>query len=180
MNKIPQIQTERLIIKELDLSYAGFIFQLLNSPGWLQYIGDRNIHSLDDAGTYLLNGPLKSYKDHGFGLCLVQLREDGIPIGIAGLLKRDYLDCPDLGFAFLPEYEGKGYAFESANSIVKKSKDYLELEMIQAIVLPENQRSIRLLEKLGMEDQGIQNFPGQKVPLKLFQIDLKSKNTPQY
>lgn len=173
MIKFQTIRTERLIIKELNLSDRDFIFQLLNSPGWLAYIGDRGIHSLEDAENYLSKGPLKSYEDHGFGLCLVQLREDGIPIGIAGLLKRDYLDCPDLGFAFLPEYEGKGYAFESANSIVKQSKNYLGLEMIQAIVLPENQRSIRLLEKLGMEDQGIQGFPGQEVPLKLFQIDLK-------
>ena len=172
MIKFQTIRTERLIIKELNLSDRDFIFQLLNSPGWLAYIGDRGIHSLEDAENYLSKGPLKSYEDHGFGLCLVQLREDGIPIGIAGLLKRDYLDCPDLGFAFLPEYEGKGYAFESANSIVKQSKNYLGLEMIQAIVLPENQRSIRLLEKLGMEDQGIQGFPGQEVPLKLFQIDL--------
>jgi len=172
MNKIPQIQTERVIIKELDLSYADFIFQLLNSPGWLQYIGDRNIHSLEDAGNYLLNGPLKSYKDHGFGLCLVQLREDGIPIGIAGLLKRDYLDCPDLGYAFLPEYEGKGYAFESANAIIQQSKEYLGLERIQAIVLPENERSIHLLEKLGMKDQGMHEFPGQKSVLRLFQMDL--------
>jgi [ribosomal protein S5]-alanine N-acetyltransferase len=172
MNKIPQIQTERVIIKELDLSYDGFIFQLLNSPGWLQYIGDKNIHSLEDARNYLLNGPLKSYKDHGFGLCLVQLREDGIPIGIAGLLKRDYLDCPDLGYAFLPEYEGKGYAFESANAIVEQSKQNLGLERIQAIVLPENQRSIHLLLKLGMKDQGLHEFPGQKSVLRLFQIDL--------
>jgi [ribosomal protein S5]-alanine N-acetyltransferase len=172
MNKIPQIQTERLIIKALDLSHEGFIFQLLNSPGWLQYIGDRNIHSLDDARNYLQNGPLKSYKDNGFGLCLVQLREEGIPIGIAGLLKRDYLDCPDMGFAFLPEYEGKGYAFESANAIVKQSKQNLGMERIQAIVLPENQRSIHLLEKLGMKDQGMHMFPGQKSVLRLFQIDL--------
>jgi [ribosomal protein S5]-alanine N-acetyltransferase len=172
MKKIPQIQTERVIIQELELSYAGFIFQLLNSPGWLQYIGDKNIHSLEDARNYILNGPLKSYKDHGFGLCLVQLREDGIPIGIAGLLKRDYLDCPDLGYAFLPEYEGKGFAFESANAIVEQSKQNLGLERIQAIVLPENQRSIHLLLKLGMKDQGLHEFPGQKSVLRLFQIDL--------
>jgi ribosomal-protein-alanine N-acetyltransferase len=170
MNKIPQIQTERLIIKALDLSNADFIFQLLNSEGWLRFIGDRNIRSLEDAKNYLLEGPIKSYKNHGFGLFLVQL--EGVPIGIAGLLKRDYLDWPDLGFAFLPEYEGKGYAFESSQAIIKQSSLHLNLDRIVAIVLPENQRSIRLLEKLGMKDQGIRDFPGQKSELRLFQMDI--------
>lgn len=173
MIKFQTIRTERLIIKELNLSDRDFIFQLLNSPGWLAYIGDRGIHSLEDAENYLSKGPLKSYEDNGFGLYLVQLWEKSNPIGIAGLLQRDYLQYPDLGFAFLPEYEGKGYAFESTNAIVNHSKIFLGLEKLLAIVLPENQRSIRLLEKLGMEDQGIQGFPGQEVPLKLFQIDLK-------
>lgn len=172
MNKIPPIQTERLIIKELDLNDADFIFKLLNSPGWLQFIGDRNIHSLEDAKNYLLNGPMKSYKKHGFGLYLVQLLKEGIPIGIAGLLKRDYLNGPDLGFAFLPEFEGKGYAFESSDAIMKQSKVILGLERIQAVVLPENQRSIRLLEKLGMKDPGNHQFPGQESEFKLYEIDL--------
>jgi [ribosomal protein S5]-alanine N-acetyltransferase len=172
MSKFQTIRTKRLIIKELNLSDRNFIFQLLNSPGWLRYIGDRGIHSLEDADNYLLKGPLKSYEDNGFGLYLVQLWEQSNPIGIAGLLQRDYLQYPDLGFAFLPEYESKGYAFESTHAIVNHSKVFLGLEKLQAIVLPENQRSIRLLEKLGMKDQGMHEFPGQKSVLRLFQMDL--------
>ena len=157
---------------ELDLGDAHFIFQLLNSPGWLAYIGDRNIRSVEDAGQYLLKGPLRSYKENGFGLYLVQLKETGDPVGIGGLLKRDYLKYPDLGFAFLPEFEGMGFAFESTKAIVNHSRDVLKIKCLQAIVLPENQRSIRLLEKLEMKDQGIHLFPGQEVSLMLFQLEL--------
>lgn len=170
MKKSEILRTERLIIKELDLGDAHFIFQLLNSPGWLAYIGDKNIRTVEDAENYLLKGPMKSYQENGFGLYLVQLMEGGNPLGIAGLLKRDYLKYPDLGFAFLPEYEGQGFAFESTKAIVNHSRDVLKIECLHAIVLPENQRSIRLLEKLGMKDQGVHFFSGQDVPLRLFQL----------
>lgn len=171
MKKPEILRTERLIIMELDLADADFIFQLLNSPGWLAYIGDRNIRSVEDARQYLLKGPLKSYKENGFGLYLVQLKETGNPLGIAGLLKRDYLKYPDMGFAFLPEHEGRGFAFESTKAIVDHSRDVLKIECLQAIVLPENHRSIRLLEKLEMKDKGMHLFSGQDNPLKLFQRD---------
>ncbi|MFD2202451.1 GNAT family N-acetyltransferase [Shivajiella indica] len=172
------IQTERMIIRELTLRDADFIFQLLNTPGWLKYIGDRGINSIEDAKNYLLEGPLKSYSKNGFGLYLVLMRNGLQKLGIAGLLKREYLPFPDIGFAFLPEFEGKGFAFECSKAILGYSKVKLGLDKIQAIVLPKNNRSIRLLEKLGMEDQGLFLFPGQNDQLRLFQIDLE-KNAPQ-
>src|SRR5258706_8494910 len=98
------IETERLILRQFIANDAGFIFKLLNSPDWLKYIGDRNIKSVQDAEAYLVNGPLKSYETNGYGLSLVSLKENGVAIGACGLLKRDFLDHPDIDFAFLPGY----------------------------------------------------------------------------
>src|SRR5688500_10193973 len=98
------ILSHRLILRQLELSDAPFIITLLNTPGWLQYIGDRYVKTIEDAEGYITNGPAKSYRDNGFGLLLVVERESGIPVGTCGLLKRKNLDHPDLGFAFLPEY----------------------------------------------------------------------------
>ncbi len=97
---------------------SQFIFELLNSPTWLKYIGDRDIKNLDDAQNYIINGPIKSYEIHGFGLYKVALKNNDTPIGICGLLKREGLEDNDIGFAFLPEYEEKGYAYESAKAIL--------------------------------------------------------------
>ena len=105
------LETERLTLSEQTEDDASFICELMKSEGWLKYIGDRNIKSVEDARNYIVNGAMKSYRESGFGFYLVRLRESSIPIGISGLVKRDTLEYPDVGFAFLPEYEGKGYGF---------------------------------------------------------------------
>lgn len=144
------LETERLLIRQLTTDDAAFIIELVNSPGWLTYIGDRHIKTEEEAKTYLLNGPLASYETHGFGLYLVELKGDQTPIGLCGLLKRDTLENPDIGFALLPASMGKGYAFEMARATVSFATDTLNLPVISAIVLPTNEASIKLLEKLGM------------------------------
>lgn len=142
--------TERLLIRELSVHDAPFIFRLVNSPSWLRYIGDRNVKSEEDAKKYLKNGPLKSYDDNGFGLYLVSLRADQTPVGMCGLIKRPDFDSPDIGFAFLPEYEGKGYGFESASVVLDYCKTEFQLKRILGITLEANKSSVRLLEKLGL------------------------------
>jgi RimJ/RimL family protein N-acetyltransferase len=144
------LETDRLTLRELAFDDSSFILELVNTPGWLTYIGDRNIKNNEQAKEYLKNGPLKSYAQHQFGLWLVTRKQDGEKLGICGLLKRDYLDQPDLGFAFLPEFTGQGYAQESANATVAYARGRLKITGISAIVLPENKRSIHLLEKIGM------------------------------
>jgi RimJ/RimL family protein N-acetyltransferase len=146
----PILETERLILREFTTDDADFIVQLVNSPGWLQYIGDRNIKTAEQAKDYLQNGPLKSYALNGFGLSMVELKENGKPIGMCGIIKRDYLECPDIGFAFLPEFTGQGLAFEIASATMEYSRSVLHLPTIQAITVPQNKPSIRLLEKIGM------------------------------
>ena len=142
--------TERLIIRELSVSDSPFILELVNTPTWLKFIGDRGVKNLDDAKSYLKKGPLKSYDDNGFGLYWVGLRDSNVPIGMCGLIKRADFDSPDIGFAFLPEYEGKGYGYESASAVLDYCKTEFQVKRIIGITLEANTASVRLLEKLGL------------------------------
>jgi RimJ/RimL family protein N-acetyltransferase len=162
------LETERLILREFTLNDVDFIIELLNSPGWLQFIGDRNVRTKEDAVNYLTNGPMKSYAKNGFGLSLVQKKDDGTAIGMCGIIRRDNLDCPDIGFAFLPEYSGRGYAFEIANATLDYARGKLGLPTICAITLKENVRSIRLLEKLGLQFVKTFRFENTEEDLQLY------------
>lgn len=144
------IQTDRLVLRWLSLEDAEFIYELVNDPEWIRYIGDRGVRSLEDARTYLLQGPIAMYSRVGFGLYRVELRESRVPIGICGLLKRDSLEDVDVGFAFLPHFRSRGYAREAAQATLEYGARQLRLSRIVAIVSPENHASIRLLQKLGL------------------------------
>ena len=162
------LETERLTLRRLYIEDAGFILKLLNSPGWLEFIGDRNVKTIAAAEAYILSGPVKSYEENGFGLSLVSLKDGGNPIGACGLLKRDYLDHPDIGFAFLTEYMGQGYGYESAKAIMEYAKKELNLKNILAFTVPNNIASIKLLEKLGFRFDKTFNMPGEDEELLLF------------
>ena len=166
------LETERLKLRECMLSDADFIIKLVNSPGWLKYIGDRNIHNHDQAFVYLENGPLKSYKENGYGLCIVETKKAQTSIGLCGLIKRDYLIHPDIGFAYLPEFMGLGYAYEMATALVDYAQYKLSIDTIQAIVLEENQRSIHLLEKIGMKFLKPIVLPNDETELLLYQLSV--------
>src|SRR6478736_8102385 len=112
------LETERLQLRQFEIDDAEFIVELVNTPGWLKFIGDRNIKTTEDAIRYLQNGPMKSYQENGFGLSLVEEKGNRKSIGMCGILKRDSLENPDIGFALLPEFVGKGYAFEIALATV--------------------------------------------------------------
>ena len=144
------LRTPRLLLREFESGDMHFILRLLNSPGWLAFIGDRNVHTAEDAHDYLANGPQKSYAQNGFGLWAVEETASGELTGMCGLIRRDTLEDVDIGFAFLPEYEGKGFAFEAASATLVFAKSTLQLPRVVAITVPGNRRSIRLLEKTGM------------------------------
>ncbi len=162
------LETERLLLREFNLMDTAFIIELVNSPGWLTYIGDRNIKTTEQAVAYLQNGPIKSYTQNGFGLYMVELKAGAVPIGMCGILKRDTLDNPDIGFAFLPAYTGRGYAFESATAIMVFAKEVLQLPGIAAITVPENKPSIKLLEKIGLKLIKPIQFAGSEETLLLY------------
>lgn len=144
------IETERLFLRQYTLKDAAFIYKLMNSDGWLQNIGQRNIHTVADAEAYMIKNYISSYEKNGYGPFLVILKENGKSIGSAGLYKRENLDHPDVGFAFLPEYFNKGYAFEAANAVMHFASEELKIKTIVGITLPKNLPSIKLLEKLGL------------------------------
>jgi RimJ/RimL family protein N-acetyltransferase len=160
-------QTPRLLLRELTTEDAPFIFKLVNEPSWLQFIGDKGVRTIEDAVQYILNGPVKSYTANGFGLWLVELKEESIPIGMCGLIKRPTLEGVDIGFAYLPAYSGPGYAYEAATATLEYAKHTLALKHILAITNPDNSRSIKLLEKLGLQFKQLLTLPGETTPVVL-------------
>ena len=165
------LETERLEISLLTKEDAPFILELLNSPGWLTYIGDRGVKDLKDAEQYLLNGPMKSYQDHGFGLYLLSINKNRTPIGLCGLLKRDNLDDPDIGYALLPGFSGYGYAFEAAKAIRDYAFKQLEYPKLLAFTTKNNDRSVKLLDKLGFQYKEVYRMPGDEEELALFELN---------
>jgi RimJ/RimL family protein N-acetyltransferase len=165
------METERLILRKVSLDDAEFILELLNEPSFLQYIGDKGVRNLDDARQYVLNGPVASYEKNGFGLYLVVLKDDGTPIGISGLVKRDTLPDPDIGFAFLPAYWSKGYALESAAAVMNYARDVLGLDRVLAITNPDNEASEKLLGKIGLRFERMTKLSEDADQVKLFTSD---------
>jgi ribosomal-protein-alanine N-acetyltransferase len=153
-------ETPRLKVRPLTEGDLDFLVELLNTPGFLRHIGDREVRTRGDALRYLQVGPQASYARHGHGLYAVDLKDTMQPIGMCGLLKRDALDAPDIGYAFLPQHEGRGYAHEAAAATLRHAREVLGLPRVLAVVSPGNARSIRLLEKLGLRLAGQLKLPG--------------------
>lgn len=145
------LETARLALREFDEQDTAFIIKLVNSPGWLQYIGNKHIHTEAAALQYIINGPQKSYAANGFGLYLAETRAGNEPIGMCGLIRREGLQHVDIGFALLPEHTGKGYALEMARATLLFANNNLGIKKLAAITTYDNQNSIRLLGKLGFQ-----------------------------
>lgn len=161
-------ETQRLLLRQLQLDDAAFILGLLNEPSFLENIGDKGVRNLEAARQYLLNGPMASYEQHGFGLYAVVLRETLVPIGICGLIKRAGLADPDIGYAFLPQFWSQGYAIEAATAVLAFAKETLGIQRIVAITAPNNDASIRVLNKLGFTFAEMVRLPGAATESRLF------------
>jgi RimJ/RimL family protein N-acetyltransferase len=144
-----ELRTSRLLLRELRGADAPFILQLLNDPDFLRYIGDRNVRTLEQAQAYIVNGPLKSYSEFGYGLLLTLLRSSDTPLGLCGLVQRDYLPDPDIGFAFLPQFRAQGFCTEASLAVLNDATANRKFKRIAAIVQPDNAASLGLLKKLG-------------------------------
>ncbi len=165
------LKTDRLIISKLTVNNAAFILELLNDAAFLRFIGDRGVKSLEDARNYIETGPLASYAQYGFGLYLTSLKHDGVPIGMCGLLKRDSLDNVDIGYAFLPQFRGQGYALEAATAVTQYAQNTLKLNRIVAITTPDNMKSIKLLGKLGFYFDRMVRLSAEGAESNLFVLD---------
>lgn len=166
------IETERLNLRRLTADDAEFILELLNEPSFIRNIGDRGVRTIADARQYILNGPVASYERFGFGLYLVELKESGAPVGICGLIKRESLADVDIGFAFLPRFWSKGYAFESAAAVKAYGFETLRLQRIVAITNPDNDGSIRVLEKLGLKYKRMVRLSDDEPEIMLYESDV--------
>ena len=161
------LETERLSLRQFTVDDAQFILTLLNDPSFLRYIGDKQVRNLKDAEAYILNGPVASYERNGFGLYLVELKASYTPIGMCGFLKRDELPDPDIGFAFLPEFWSKGFAFEAATALLKDTRN----QRILAITSLDNEASIKLLERLEFRFERVMKLAADREEVKLFARD---------
>jgi RimJ/RimL family protein N-acetyltransferase len=166
------IETDRLNLRWLSTDDSEFILELLNVPSFLRFIGDKGVRTLDDAREYILNGPVDMYNRLGFGLYLTELKESGAPIGLCGLIKRDSLEDVDIGFAFLPKFWARGYAYESAAAVMAYGKTVLGLKRIVAITSPNNYASGKLLEKLGLRFERMIHLSKDAPEVRLFAADV--------
>ncbi len=168
----PVFETERLILKPFDIGDAAFLVTLLNSPKWIQYIGDRNVHTEEEAVAYIKERMLPQLEKLGYGNNVV-IRKDGmIPIGASGLYERPGLPMVDIGFAFLPGNEGKGYGFEAASRILKAGKENFGLKKVCAITTQDNTASQKLLDKLGLQFIKLIKMDGDRDELMYFEKEL--------
>ena len=165
------LETKRLLLQQATSGDAKFILELLNDPAFIQNIGDRGLRTLEDARNYISNRLIASYKDYGFGMYLVILKDTGEVAGICGLVKRDGLDDVDIGYSFLPRYWSKGYATEAALAVKEYAKNTIGLKRLVAITDPLNQGSIRVLEKIGLKFEKMIRLSKDDIELKLYGIN---------
>ena len=163
---------ERIVLQPLAARDATFLCNLLNTPGFLAHIADRGVRTAAQALDYLRDGPQRSYAEHGFGLWRIGRRGDDAPLGIAGLLKRDFFDTVDLGYALLPEHEGQGYAREAAELCLELARARFGMRRVLAIVNADNAGSIGLLRRLGFVDAGPLRLPDDTRPVRRYARDL--------
>ncbi len=172
MSPLTVLETERLLLRQFSTEDAVFILALLNDPSFIRNIGDKGARTIDDANSYILNGPVASYAKNGFGLYLAKLKETNESIGMCGLIKRDTLEDVDIGYAFLPRFWSKGYAVESALAVKEYAKNVVGLNRIVAVTDPENEGSIRILEKIGLQFERMVKLSDDDIELKLFAANL--------
>lgn len=150
---MPILQTQRLYLREVVEDDAPFILELLTDPSFLENIGDRGVSDLASAVNYIHNGPRASYVRNGYGLWVVELKDTGEAIGLSGLVRRDTLPGPDIGYAFLPRHWSKGYAVEACSAVRDHAMRTLGLPRLLAIVSPGNAASVKVLDRIGLRFQ---------------------------
>ena len=166
-----QVETERLIIRTTQLTDEQFIYDLLNTPNWIRYIGDRKIKTLQDASAYIENRMLSALREFGFSNNTIIRKSDQRKIGVCGLYKKEGLEYHDIGFALFPEFGGQGYALEACDRLIDYSRQKFNIKQIQAITLEENTASQKLLKRLGFTHQGAVFLEEEGEELLLYLLD---------
>ena len=168
------LETERLYLRKfIPEEDAAFFVELVNSPKWLRFIGDRNIHTEEAAIKSLTERALKSYEEHGYGGYVIIEKTSGQKVGNAGLYRRPIFEHADVGYALLPQFEGKGYAFEAAQGVVQFARG-LKMKHIYGITVAYHTRSVHLLEKLGLKFERVFRMEGDPEELSLYGMPLEN------
>jgi RimJ/RimL family protein N-acetyltransferase len=167
----PILNTERLELRWLTLEDTPLMLAVWNDPAFIRYVADRGIRTLEQAREAVEAGPLRLYAEYGYGPFRLRRREDGMDFGICGLFRRAGLDEADIGFAVLPEFCGQGFGFEASAAVLEHARDALGLPCVTAIVSPQNEASIGLLEKLGLHYERQVRMPGDDHDVSLYRID---------
>lgn len=165
------IESPRLFLRDLTIDDAAFMLALLNDAGFMRNIGDRGVRTLEEAALYIENRLASSYRLHGYGQYLCVLKQDATPIGTCGLVKRELLNDPDIGFAFLPEFRSQGYATEAALAVVGFARGRLGMSRLNGLVAPHNRASIQVLKKLGMTQSGTLRLADDAPEVLFFSVD---------
>ena len=165
------LATERLRLRTADPDDHAFYHALVNDPAFIEHIGDRGIHTPEEARQALLDGPIAMQAMRGHSLYVVELKASGVPIGMCGLIKRDSLDGVDIGYAFLPDYRGRGYAYEAGQAVLAHAPA-LGLRRVLAITSPNNIASNRLLLKMGMQFERFTHLAADDPGTNLYAIDV--------
>lgn len=168
--RVFRLETERLVLRRLTLDDADLMLAVWNDPDFMRNVGDRGIRTQEQAREAMQEGVLRLYADYGYGPFVVSLKSDGTQVGICGLFKRKNLEHPDIGFALLPEFCGRGIAEEAAFAVRDHARDDLALDALTAIVSPGNSRSIALIEKLGMSFDSMITMPGDEEAIRLYRM----------
>lgn len=174
MNDTTELRTERLVMRRIGTDDAELMLAIWTDPAFVKHVGDRGIRTVEQAREAIREGAMRLFADHGYGPFSMNLKNDGSQIGICGLFKRDNLDAPDIGFAVLPAYCGSGYAGEAARAVVEHARDDLGIEVLTAIVSPENAPSVGLIEKLGLAFERMITMPGDDKAISLYSMRLRA------
>lgn len=171
-SKLQVCESERLYLRQFTDADANFIVEILNDPDFIRYVTDRNVRSVDDALSYLANGPYASFAEHGHALNLVVEKKSAQAIGMCGMLKRPTMEFPDIGYSFLPAFRGQGYAREAAQATIAHASEVLGMRVITAVVNPINLRSIHLLQSIGFRSIGDLVFHEDEPPAAGYRYDV--------
>ena len=172
------IETPRLVLRWFTLDDAAFVVELLNEPGWKQFIGDRGVRDLETARAYIQRALLDAYARQGFGLYAIAGKDDGLLRGMCGLIRREGLEDVDIGFVLLSRYEGQGLAYEAAAATLVYAREVVGLARVVAITAVNNHRSAKLLQRLGMTYEQIIHVHHDSEPLHLYAIDFVPPTPP--
>jgi len=173
MSRYKTFETKRLFIRPSCLEDAPFYLELYNTPKWIEYIGDRNIKTVKDSEEHIKAKILPQLETTGFSNYTVIRKSDKTFLGTCGLYDREGIEGVDIGFAFLPEYERQGYAFESASILIQEAMPHFNLTKVSGITVEENIASQKLLEKLGLQFSKMIRIPNDDAPLMLYELVIK-------